>query len=73
MRLSPGAKQALVEAAAAGNAEGPSALARDILEEWAAKAIAAKTRADVARASAYFREHPDWEDDPSDFFPGVAE
>lgn len=73
VRLTPRTRRVLAEAAPTHDAAGASALARDILEQWAAETLAKKTRADVDRAAAYLRAHPEgWDDEPTDFFPGVA-
>jgi hypothetical protein len=71
VRLSPRARQILNEAAATQDVAGASALARDILERWAAETHEAKVQASAERAATFLREHPDWGDDPADFFPGI--
>ncbi len=46
---------------------------RDILERWAADTARKQRRATTARVSAYVQTHPNgWDDDPADFFPGIA-
>ncbi len=48
---------------------GASALARDILESWAAEQRRAQRAADVTRAVSFLRTHPEgWPDDPEDLF-----
>ena len=73
VRLTPQTRRVLAEAAPTSDAAGASALARDILEQWAAETLAKKTRADIDRAAAYLRAHPEgWTDEPADFFPRAA-
>ncbi len=73
VRLTPATRRVLAQAAATHDAAGASALARDILEEWAAKTVAAQTRNSIERAAAYLHAHPEgWGDEPADFFPGVT-
>jgi hypothetical protein len=73
VRLNPSTRRVLAEAAPTHDAAGASALARDILEQWAADTLAKQTRADVERAAAYLRAHPEgWADEPAAFFPGAA-
>jgi hypothetical protein len=63
----------LAEAAATHDAAGASALARDILERWAAETLAAQTKASVEQAIAYMRAHPEgWTDEPADFFAAAG-
>ncbi len=72
VRLDPQTRRVLAEAAATHDAAGASALARDILERWAAQTLAAQTRASIERAAAYLRAHPaGWADEPAEFFPGA--
>ena len=73
VRLSQEARRILDESAATHDAAGASALARDILERWATQTRDANIRASAQRVADHLREHPDWGDDPSDFFPGVQE
>jgi hypothetical protein len=73
VRLDPQTRRILAEAAGTHEAAGASALARDILERWASETLAAQTRSGIERAAAYIREHSDgWDDEPGDFFPGIA-
>jgi hypothetical protein len=73
VRLTPATRQILAEAAATHDAAGASALARDILEHWAAETLAAKTKADIAGVVSYLVAHPaGWADDPAEFFPGSS-
>jgi hypothetical protein len=73
VRLTQRTRRVLAEAAPTRDAAGASALARDILEQWAIDALAKKTRDDVDRAAAYLRAHPEgWTDEPADFFPGAT-
>jgi hypothetical protein len=73
VRLNWQTRRVLAEAAPTHDAAGASALARDILEHWAAETLANQTRADVERASAYLRAHAaGWADDPADFFPSMT-
>jgi hypothetical protein len=73
VRLNPRTRRVLAEAAPTHDAAGASALARDILEQWAADTLANQTRADIDRAAAYLRAHHEgWADDPAAFFPGAA-
>jgi len=74
VRLSVEARRTLDEAAIERNADGASALAREILESWVAERQASQTRAGVQRAISYLRAHGgNWSDDPGDFFPDAAE
>jgi len=73
VRLSPETRRVLAEAAPTHDAAGASALARDILERWAASEKDARFRESAARAVSFLRDHPDWGDDPADFFPGVKD
>ena len=69
VRLSARARQALAEAAPTHDAAGASALARDILEQWADQAIAERAREGARRVAGYIERHPNgWDDDPADFF-----
>jgi hypothetical protein len=69
VRLSPATRRVLADAAATHDAAGASALARDILEKWAAETLAAQTKVSLERAIDYLRTHPEgWADDPADFF-----
>ena len=70
VRLKPETRRILADAAATHDAAGASALARDILEQWAEGTIAAKRRADVQTVASYLKAHPEgWDDNPEDFFP----
>jgi hypothetical protein len=72
VRLTAEARRLLAEAAPTHDAAGASALARDILERWAAETKAAKIRAGIADLVSYIKEHPEgWDDEPDDFFKGV--
>lgn len=69
VRLTPATRRVLAEAAPTHDAAGASALARDILERWAAETLAARTSASISEAVDYLRTHPEgWADDPADFF-----
>jgi hypothetical protein len=69
VRLTPATRRVLAEAAKTHDAAGASALARDILERWAAETLAARTKTSLERAVSYLRIHPEgWADDPADFF-----
>jgi hypothetical protein len=72
VRLTSEARRVLAEAAPTHDAAGASALARDILERWAAETKAEQIRAGVDRAVAYMHAHPQgWDDDPHSFFPAI--
>lgn len=72
VRLDPETRRILSEAAPSHDLAGASALAREILERWAAERLAASTRASIERAAQYLREHPEgWDDDPDSFFKGT--
>ncbi len=73
VRLTPATRRILAEAAQTSDAAGASALARDILERWAAETLAAQTKASLERAVEFLRTHPEgWSDDPAEFFrPGL--
>jgi hypothetical protein len=74
VRLTPQTRQILAAAAHTHDAAGASALARDILERWAAETLADQTRASIDRAAEHLRTQPDgWVDDPADFFPEAAD
>ncbi|MDQ2680663.1 MAG: hypothetical protein M3Y21_06540 [Candidatus Eremiobacteraeota bacterium] len=71
--MSKQTRRVLAEAASTQDMAGASALARDILERWAGEAAAKQTQASVEKAVSYLRAHPEgWDDDPTDFFPGIA-
>ncbi|HEV3156590.1 MAG TPA: hypothetical protein VGZ00_04525 [Candidatus Baltobacteraceae bacterium] len=73
VRLNRQTRRILAEAAPTHDAAGASALARDILEQWAADTLAKQTHADIERAAAYLRTHPEgWDDDPAAYFPGIS-
>lgn len=67
VRLRPETRRVLDEAAGTHDTAGASALARDILERWAEQTLAEQRSAGLARAGAYLRSNPDW-DEPSEFF-----
>jgi hypothetical protein len=72
VRLTPEARRVLAEAAPTHDAAGASALARDILERWAAETKAAQIQSGVDRLVSYMEAHPQgWDDDPDSFFPGL--
>ncbi|MGR4065114.1 MAG: hypothetical protein ACLQPV_06665 [Vulcanimicrobiaceae bacterium] len=71
MRIDRETKLILSEAAPSHGAAGASALARDILERWAARVQATRRRASVDRALSYLKSSGDWSDEPQDFFPDV--
>ena len=74
VRLTPATRRVLAEAAATHDAAGASALARDILERWAAETLATQIKSSVGRAIDYLRTHPaGWDDDPADFFRDTAQ
>jgi hypothetical protein len=73
VRLTPATRRILAEAAPTHDAAGASALARDILERWAAEALASQTKTSIERMVEYLRTHPEgWADDPADFFRDAA-
>jgi hypothetical protein len=73
VRLTSEARDVLAASAPAYKATGASALARDILERWAADTKQAQIQAGIERAVAYMDAHPEgWTDDPDDFFPGAS-
>jgi len=69
VRLDPETRSLLDELASTHDAAGASALAREILEQWAGDVIAAKRRESLDRAVSYLRAHGAWDDDPAEFFP----
>ncbi len=72
VRLSAETREILASAAATHDAAGASALARDILEKWAAENKKAQIHAGIERLNAYMDAHPEgWDDDPHDFFPAI--
>jgi hypothetical protein len=74
VRLTPATRRVLADAAPTHDAAGASALARDILEQWAAETLASQTKMSLERAVAYLRAHPEgWADDPADFFRGTSQ
>lgn len=73
VRLTAATRRVLEEAAPTHDAAGASALARDILERWAAETLASKTKTTLERACSYLRTHPEgWDDDPADFFRDIS-
>lgn len=69
VRLTPATRRVLAEAAQTHDVAGASALARDILERWAAETLASQTKTSLQQAIDYLRGHPEgWADDPADFF-----
>lgn len=73
VRLTQMTRRVLAEAASTHDAAGASALARDILERWAASFVAEQTRAGIDRAVSYLRVHPEgWADEPDGFFPDAS-
>jgi hypothetical protein len=71
VRLTPETRRVLAEAASTHDAAGASALARDILERWAAETMASQIQAGIDRAVSYLQVHPEgWDDDPDSFFQG---
>jgi hypothetical protein len=74
VRLSRETRRILAEAAPTHDAAGASALARDILEKWAADTQAARTSAGIDRAVSYLIAHPEgWDDEPDEFFQGAPQ
>jgi hypothetical protein len=73
VRLSARTRRILAEAAATHDAVGASALARDILEHWAAQRQASKIQSSIEGVVSYLRSHDGWDDEPSDFFPPAVE
>jgi hypothetical protein len=73
VRIDPQTRKLLSDVAVTRDVPGASALAREILEQWAHETLAARTRASVLGAVSYLRAHPEgWDDTPADFFPGLA-
>lgn len=72
VRISDRTRRALARAAATHDVAGASALARDILEQWAEEAEARATKRTLRDAVSFLSAHGDWDDDPSDFFPQAA-
>lgn len=72
VRLDARTRRVLAEAAASHDAAGASALARRILEEWAAQTLAAEIDASIEKAVSYLRAHESWADEPADFFPDAT-
>ncbi|MGA8576463.1 MAG: hypothetical protein WB609_12375 [Candidatus Cybelea sp.] len=71
VRLDPETRRILAEAAPSHDVAGASALAREILERWAAHQRSASTRETIRRAARYVQDHPEgWDDDPGSFFGG---
>ncbi len=74
VRLDEQTRRVLAEAAPTHDVAGASALARAILERWAAATMAARTDAGIEAAAAYVRDHPGgWDDDPEVFFPAARD
>lgn len=74
VRLTPATRRVLADAAPTHDAAGASAMARDILEQWAAEMLVSQTKTSVERTADYLRTHPEgWADDPADFFRDTAE
>ena len=73
VRLTPATRRILAKAAPTHDAAGASALARDILERWAAETLASQIKTSIEGAVEYLRAHPDgWGDDPTEFFSDAA-
>lgn len=69
VRLSQQARRVLEETAHSHGAVGASALARDILEEWAAQQRSRRQRMSIRRTVSFLIEKAgDWEDEPARFF-----
>ena len=73
VRLRPEARRILDQAARKRKVAGASRLARQILEQWAERERTERRKSDLERVTDYVREHPDWGDDPADFFPLIRE
>jgi hypothetical protein len=74
VRLDLETRRTLDEAAKMQGTGGASALARQILERWAADERAAATQGSIERAAGYLRTHrAGWNDEPRDFFSGVKD
>lgn len=71
VRLDARTRKALADAARSHDTAGASALARQILEAWAAQSERARLDTSVQKAVTYLRVAGDWDDDPAEFFPGV--
>lgn len=69
VRISDKTRRALAQAAARHDIAGASALARDILEQWAEDAEARATQRTLRDAVSFLKVHGEWDDEPSDFFP----
>lgn len=69
VRITDKTRRALARAAAKHDVAGASALARDILEQWAEQDEARATKHSLRDAVSFLQVHGDWEDEPSDFFP----
>jgi hypothetical protein len=73
VRLDLDTRRTLDEAAVKRGAAGASALAREILERWAAEHRAVQARNGVQQVVSYLKANPGgWSDDPSDFFPDAG-
>jgi hypothetical protein len=64
-------RDALTRAAHSHDTAGASALAGEILEEWAPKLSALRAKVGAPEAAAILLESADWDDDPADFFPQI--
>ncbi len=70
IRLTAETRRILAESASTQNRAGASALAREILERWAAATLAERRRDSTVTAMAFLEARDgDWGDEPSEFFP----
>lgn len=69
VRVSAKTREALVQAAEKHDAAGASAMAREILEQWAEEEDARATGRSLRDAVSFLKSHPDWNDEPAEFFP----
>jgi len=69
VRLTAETRRILAESASTHDRAGASALAREILERWAAATLAERRRESTAAAMAFLEARDgDWGDEPSEFF-----
>lgn len=69
VRVNEKTRRALARAAGKHDVAGASALAREILEQWAEQDEVRATKQSLRDAVSFLQIHGDWDDEPSDFFP----
>lgn len=73
VRISAKTREALAQAATTHDAAGASAMAREILEQWAEEEERRAIGRTLCDAVSFLKAHPDWNDEPRDFFPEAGD